>query len=60
MPAARRANSGGVRRKRDPEAALSEGCMTIDLRMPHLVGDRLFPDWAGVKARLRAAVSAIQ
>ena len=34
--------------------------MTIDLRMLHLVGDRVFPDWEGVKARLRAAVSAIQ
>jgi hypothetical protein len=28
--------------------------------MPHLVGDRMFPDWEGVKARLRAAVSTIQ
>jgi hypothetical protein len=34
--------------------------MTINLRMPHLVGDRVFPDWEGVKARFRAAVSAIQ
>ena len=34
--------------------------MTIDLRMPHLVGDRVFPDWEGVKTRLHAAVSAIQ
>jgi hypothetical protein len=34
--------------------------MTIDLRMAHLVGDWVFPDWEGVKTRLRAAVSAIQ
>lgn len=34
--------------------------MTIDSRMAHLGGDRLFPDWEGVKARLGAAVSAIQ
>jgi hypothetical protein len=34
--------------------------MTIDLRMAHLTGDRVFPDWKGVKERLRAAVSAIQ
>jgi hypothetical protein len=34
--------------------------MTIDLRMPHLVGDRVFPDWEEVKAKLGAAVSAIQ
>jgi len=34
--------------------------LTIDLRMPHLAGDRIFPDWDGAKARLRAAVSAIQ
>jgi hypothetical protein len=34
--------------------------LKIDLRMPHLVGDRSFPDWAGVKARLSAAISAIQ
>jgi hypothetical protein len=34
--------------------------LKIDLRMPHLVGDRSFPDWEGVKARLAAAISAIQ
>ena len=34
--------------------------MTIDLRMPHLAGDRVFPDWDGVKARLSAAVNHIQ
>jgi hypothetical protein len=34
--------------------------LKIDLRMAHLVGDRIFPDWDGVKARLSAAVSAIQ
>jgi hypothetical protein len=32
----------------------------IDLRMPHLTGERLFPDWDGVVARMRAAVAAIQ
>jgi hypothetical protein len=32
----------------------------IDLRMPHLTGERLFPDWDGVVARIRAAVAAIQ
>jgi hypothetical protein len=34
--------------------------LTIDLRMPHLAGDQVFPDWDGVKAKLSAAVSAIQ
>lgn len=34
--------------------------MTIDTRMPHLVGDRIFPDWDGVKARLGGAMGAIQ
>jgi hypothetical protein len=32
----------------------------IDLRMPHLSGDRRFPDWQGAWARLRAAASAIR
>jgi hypothetical protein len=49
-PGCRRADLADVRRLR----------MTIDLRMAHLVGDRIFPDWDGVKARLSAAVSAIQ
>ena len=34
--------------------------LKIDLRMPHLDGDRLFPDWKGAAARLRAAVGAIK
>ena len=34
--------------------------MSIDLRMLHLTGDRIFPDWNGMKARLDAAVAAIQ
>ena len=34
--------------------------LDIDLRMPHLTGDRIFPDWGGVLARLRAAAKAIQ
>jgi hypothetical protein len=32
----------------------------IDLRRPHLSGDRRFPDWNGAWARLRAAAAAIQ
>jgi hypothetical protein len=32
----------------------------INLRMPYFTGDRVFPDWNGVVARLRAAVAAIQ
>ena len=34
--------------------------LKIDLRMPHLMGDRLFPDWNSAMARLRAAVGAIK
>ena len=34
--------------------------LAIDLRMPHLVGDRLFPDWAGAASRLQAAARAFQ
>ena len=34
--------------------------MKIDFRMPHLSGDRLFPDWNGAVARLRAAAIAIK
>jgi hypothetical protein len=34
--------------------------LRIDLRMPHLSGDCLFPDWNGAWARLRAAASAIR
>jgi len=33
--------------------------MRIDLRMPHLTGDRVFPDWEGAVAKLRAAAIAI-
>ena len=31
--------------------------MKIDLRMPHLTGDRLFPDWNGVVTKLGTAVA---
>ena len=31
--------------------------MKIDLRMPHLTGDRLFPDWNGVVTKLGAVVA---
>jgi len=34
--------------------------MNIDLRMPHLSSDRLFPDWNGMVAKLREAVSVIK
>jgi hypothetical protein len=33
--------------------------LKIDLRMPHLSGDRLFPDWDGAVAKLRAASTAL-
>ena len=33
--------------------------MRIVLRMPHLTGDRLFPDWDGAVAKLRAAAIAM-
>ena len=33
--------------------------LKIDLRMAHLSGDRIFPDWGGVWAKLRAALAAI-
>jgi hypothetical protein len=29
--------------------------LRIDLRMPHLTGDRIFPDWDGAASKLRAA-----
>jgi hypothetical protein len=32
----------------------------IDLRQPHLLGDRVFPDWDGLVTRLRAAAAAVQ
>jgi hypothetical protein len=31
----------------------------IDLRMPHLSGDRLFPDWDDARTKLRAAAKAL-
>ncbi len=34
--------------------------LTIDLRMLHLSGDRLFPHWDGAMARLRDAANAIK
>jgi len=34
--------------------------LKIDFRRPHLSGDRLFPDWDGVLARLGAAAKAIR
>jgi hypothetical protein len=34
--------------------------LKIDLRMPHLAGNRLLPDWEEIKNRLVVAVSAIQ
>jgi hypothetical protein len=34
--------------------------LKIDLRMPHLAGDRLFPEWNEVVTRLRAALDAIR
>ena len=34
--------------------------LKIDLRMPHLAGDRLFPEWNDVVTRLRAALDAIR
>jgi hypothetical protein len=33
--------------------------MRIDLRMPHLTGDRLFPDWDDAAAKLHAAAIAM-
>ncbi|MFL5086053.1 MAG: hypothetical protein ACJ8FP_14660 [Xanthobacteraceae bacterium] len=41
-------------------ADLKELDLKIDLRMPHLAGDRLFPDWNDAVARLRTAVDAIR
>jgi len=34
--------------------------MRIDLRMPHLAGNRLLPDWDGAVAKLRAAATALR
>ena len=34
--------------------------LKIDLRMPHLSGDRLFPGWNDTTAKLRAIVAAIK
>ncbi|MFL5030907.1 MAG: hypothetical protein ACJ8E1_13620, partial [Xanthobacteraceae bacterium] len=41
-------------------ADLKELDLKIDLRRPHLAGDRLFPDWNDAVARLRTAVDAIR
>jgi hypothetical protein len=34
--------------------------MTIDLRMPHLAGDHLFPDWSSIVTKLRAAIVGLK
>lgn len=34
--------------------------LKINLRMPHLSGDRLFPDWNGIEAKLQAIAAAIK
>ena len=49
-PGCRRADLADMRRLQ----------MNIDLRMPHLSSDRLFPDWNGMVAKLREAVSVIK
>ncbi|MFL5050872.1 MAG: hypothetical protein ACJ8D4_12245, partial [Xanthobacteraceae bacterium] len=41
-------------------ADLKQLDLKIDQRMPHLMDDRLLPDWNGVVARLRAALNAIR
>jgi hypothetical protein len=41
-------------------ADLKELDLQINLRMPHLIGGRLFPNWADAVTRLRAAVDAIR
>ena len=41
-------------------ADLKELDLKIDLRMPHLAGNGLFPKWEEIKARLGVAVTAIQ
>jgi hypothetical protein len=41
-------------------ADLKELDLKVDWRMPHLAGNRLFPDWEEIKARLGVAVTAIQ
>jgi len=41
-------------------ADLKQLGLKIDLRMPHLAGDRLLPDWNNAGARLRAAIDAIR
>jgi len=49
-PGCRRADAADMRRLQ----------VNIDSRMPHLSGDRLFPDWTGIVAKLREARSAIK
>jgi hypothetical protein len=34
--------------------------LRIDLRMPHLTGDRRFPDWDGAVAKIRTSAVALQ
>ena len=41
-------------------ADLKELDLKIDLRMPHLAGNRLFPDWNGAMAKLRAALNGVR
>ena len=46
--------------RRNDLADMKQLHLKIDLRMPHLSGERLFPDWSDTVARLRAAASAIK
>jgi hypothetical protein len=48
-PACRRADLADMKRLE----------VKIDLRMPHLSGDRLFPDWDDARTKLRAAAKAL-
>jgi hypothetical protein len=41
-------------------ADLKQLDMKVDLRMPHLSGNRLLPDWDGAVSRLRDAAAAIR
>jgi hypothetical protein len=49
-PSCRRRDLGDVRRLQ----------MNIDSRMPHLASNRLFADWNGSIAKLRAAMAALK
>ena len=44
--------------RRTDLADLRQLDLKINLRMPHLAGGRVFPDWAGAVAKLRAAAIA--